>query len=541
MEINIVVVQKNFRVGDVQGNARKIMRSIEEAGAADLCIFPELALSGYPPEDLLLQPDFQREINEEMQEIVQLTCKFPQLTVLIGFPHYLAGNIHNGMAALKNGEFMFVYHKQALPNYGVFDEKRYFTPGEQSAVLTVKGIRCGLLICEDMWQPQPMQRLREEKLDAIIVINASPFSATKFTRRVQLLSEHAQNLRCAMLYVNAIAAQDDLIFDGGACWVNAQGQLIWRADFFLENLYTLQVRKEEGQPIQLVDPPFLPLMPSLEELVYQALILGLRDYVEKNNIEGVIIGASGGIDSALALAIAVDALGAERVMAVSMPSRYTAEMSILDARIQAQTMQVEFLEVSIEPAFGAFLSTLNPLFGNLPTDVTEENIQSRCRGTLLMALANKYQRVVVGTSNKSELAMGYGTLYGDIIGAYSILKDVLKTWVYRLAHYRNSLKLVIPPRVIERAPTAELAANQCDQDSLPPYEILDEIIARYVEQRQSVAEIIAAGFDPNLVIEVMRRIDRNEYKRRQGAPGPKVTEGAFIRERRFPITSNWSI
>jgi NAD+ synthase (glutamine-hydrolysing) len=540
-EINLAIAQQNFSVGDVQGNTQKILATLMQTHTADLCVFPELALSGYPPEELLFQPDFQREIIEAMQGITEATLAFPHLTVLLGFPHYEADKIYNAMAVLKNGQQVAVYHKQELPNYGVFDEKRYFNAGENSTVITLNDLRIGLLICEDIWHSAPVKCLAEENVDLVLVINASPFSVTKFAQRLQILSEHAQSLHQPFLYVNVMAAQDDLIFDGGSCWVDEQGKLTWHADFFYEHLYQLTARKEPGKKLQLREIPFVANIPSSEELMYQALVLGLRDYVAKNKIKGVVIGLSGGVDSALVLAIAVDALGAEQVMAVTMPSRYTAEISVADAKQQAEILGVQFLEISIEPLFEQFLTILQPFFAGLAPDVTEENLQSRCRGTLLMALANKYQRIVLGTSNKSELAMGYGTLYGDILGAYAVLKDVSKTWVYQLSHYRNTLSAVIPQRVLERAPTAELAADQYDQDNLPPYEILDVIIAKYVEEKQSVEQIVAAGFEPDLVIDVIRKIDRNEYKRRQGAPGPKVTEGAFIRERRFPITSGWGI
>lgn len=537
-ETIISIAQKNFAVGDILGNTQKIIDTLAEAqqNNAKICVFPELCLSGYPPEDLLWQPDFKTAIQQAMDDILNASANVADLIIILGFPQYIDDTIFNALAVITNGKTISIYQKQLLPNYGVFDEKRYFTPGEENAVIEANDLRIGFLICEDIWQPEPCARLAQEKLDLILVINASPFSTQKFEERLHLLHHLAKTHHLPMLYVNGVGAQDDLIFDGGSCWVDATGKLNWRADFFLEHLYTLRVAKSAASKVELQEATELPEFPSVEQLMYHALMLGVRDYVRKNHIQGVVLGLSGGIDSALVLAIATDALGADHVTAISLPSRYTASMSIEDAKEQAYILGVSFEKISIESVYEQFLNTLAPSFAGKEKDVTEENIQARCRCVLLMAIANKYHRVLLNTSNKSELAIGYGTLYGDLAGAYMVLKDVPKTWVYRLAHYRNSLSSVIPQRVLERAPSAELAEDQYDQDSLPPYEILDAIIERYVEKNESREAIVAAGYEPQLVLDVIKKIDQNEFKRRQGGPGPKVTNCAFIRERRMPIT-----
>lgn len=542
-EVSVAVVQKDFPIGDIEGNMNRIMDSIQDAHkrmAAQICIFPELTLCGYSPEDLLWQPDFKKASQQAMERIIKYTKKFPKMLVVIGFPDYVGTKILNGMAILKGGKKIKIYHKQLLPNYGVFDEKRYFTSEVKNAVLTVEGIRIGFLICEDIWEPEPSAFLAKEKPDLVMVMNSSPFMVDKFNQRLAVVKARTTKHKFSMLYVNVSGAQDDIIFDGGSFLVGRDGKLKWRADFFYEHLYGIKIKKVKKELLVESDSE-MPAMPSPEERVYQAILLGVKDYVKKNKIKGVVIGLSGGIDSALVLAIAVDALGADRVIGVSMPSRYTSDMSISAAKEQADILGVKFEVISIETVFDDFLSLLNPLFEGMPKDVTEENIQARCRSVLLMAIANKNHYILLNTSNKSELAMGYGTLYGDMAGAYMVLKDVLKTWVYRLAHYRNSLSQVIPKEIIERAPSAELAPNQTDQDSLPPYEVLDGIIERYVEGFQSVKEIVSAGYKPEMVMDVIKRIDQNEYKRRQGAPGPKVTSRAFIHERRIPITSAWKI
>lgn len=542
-QLIVAVAQKDFAVGDIEGNVKKIMDSIKEANDsnAHVCVFPELTLCGYTPEDLLLQPDFKDACQKAMKTLTQYSKKYPHVLAVIGFPDYNKTHIFNGLALLKAGKITGIYHKQMLPNYGVFDEKRYFISEVRNSIKTIEGIKIGFLICEDIWQAGPVAYLAKEKPDLVIVINASPFSVDKPAQRLKLIKEHAKKHHFAMLYVNTTGAQDDIIFDGGSFLVDKKAQLIWRADFFYEHLYVFALKKDKKRNLALVYDVPVPAMPSPEELVYQAILLGVKDYIAKNNIKGVVIGLSGGIDSALVLAIAVDALGPERVIGVSMPSQYTSDVSISAAKEQADIFGIEFEVISIEKVFREFVDLLEPIFKNKPKDVTEENIQARCRSLILMAIANKNHYILLNTSNKSELAMGYGTLYGDMAGAYMVLKDVLKTWVYRLANYRNNLSPVIPREIIERAPSAELAPNQLDQDTLPPYETLDGIIERYVEDFESIKQMVKAGYKSGMVLDVVKRIDQNEYKRRQGGPGPKVTGRAFVHERRIPITSGWKL
>jgi NAD+ synthase (glutamine-hydrolysing) len=539
--LRIAMAQQMFAVGDVNGNKEKIIHTLKHAHEklqADVCVFPELALCGYPAEDLLWLPDFKQQIQQALHEILEASMHYPDLYILLGFPHYLEEKIFNALIVIKKGEVVTIVHKQCLPNKGVFEELRQFSAGVEGKIIKIKNIKVGLLVCEDIWHKKPGEKLHQQGVDLMIVINASPYAIDKHRRRLSVVTEFSTETGIPALYLNGVNAQDDLIFDGGSFYVNGKGKLVWQGDFYQENIYLIELAQNNGKVEIQAAPPTITV-PSDEELIYKALVLGLREYVNKNHIKGVILGLSGGIDSALVLAIAVDALGADKVLAVSLPSRYTAKVSIQYAEKQALTLGVPLKIIDIDELYNKFLTTLTPHFNNLPADTTEENLQSRCRGTVLMGLANKYHYIVVNTSNKSELAMGYGTLYGDMLGAYAVLKDVLKTDVYRLANYKNSLSAVIPQEVIDRPPTAELAHNQTDQDSLPPYNILDEIIRRYVEQQQSLQTIIDAGFASELVHSIVRRINQNEYKRRQGPPGPKVSMRAFSRERHYPITTNF--
>lgn len=531
--IRIIVAQLNFPVGDITGNTEKIITATKQARDefnADLILFPELTISGYPAEDLLLRLDFQLAINNALIKIQQ---EVTDIHIVIGYPDYTAEGIYNAVAVIHEQTIIAKYHKQCLPNFGVFEEKRYFKTDSKPCIFKLKNISIGIIICEDLWHPEPIKQATSAGAQLILCPNASPFDSTKPAMREKTLQERIYENRLPIIYAHSVGAQDDLIFDGGSIAMNADGTVAAHAGFYREKL--LLIEATTHSPIK-IKPMELPKPLSAEASVYEALVLGVREYIRKNNFTDVLIGLSGGIDSALTLAIAVDALGKEHVEAVALPSRYTSKLSMELLQEQAKLLDVKLNTLSIETCFQAFLTTLEktPL-----DDVTQQNLQSRCRGILLMALSNSTGKIVLNTSNKSEMAAGYSTLYGDMIGGYAVLKDVPKTLVFKLAHYRNTVSPAIPEKIIERPPTAELAPNQKDEDNLPPYEILDSIITLYVEQDKSCSDIIAAGFAAETVKKVIKLIDRNEYKRRQTAPGPRVTPRAFSRERRYPITSQF--
>ena len=535
--LRVAMAQVNFLVGDVDGNARKIIDYAHRARdelRADLVAFPELSLTGYPPEDLLLRPGLHVRV---LRALEQVRKDVHGIHVIVGFPHQTAEGTFNAAAVLRDGEQLAVYHKFHLPNYSVFDEKRYFQQSDRPCVVSIKDVSVGITICEDAWSPGPMQRSADAGAELIVNINASPFHVDKGRDRERVMAERIRECKVPVVYVNLVGGQDELVFDGDSFVMDRDGKVTQRGVPFEENLYPVDFRRT---PLGLEPVPQpIPVPLSAEASAYHALVLGVRDYVFKNGFKGAIIGSSGGIDSALTLAVATDALGKDAVEAVAMPSRYTADMSTSDARAEAQALGVEFHVIPIEPAFNAFLDLLKDEFAGRAVDTTEENIQARCRGVLLMAISNKKNKMVLTTGNKSEMAVGYATLYGDMAGGFCVLKDVPKTLVYRLSEYRNGLSPVIPQRVIDRPPSAELAPDQKDVDSLPPYEALDPILEMYVERDFSIEDIVAAGFDPETVRRVVRLIDRNEYKRRQAPPGVRITRRAFGRDRRYPITSGF--
>jgi len=531
------MAQLDFLVGDIAGNTDKIIIAAAEARdrlSADLVVFPELTLTGYPPEDLLLRPSFIRQIEPTLQ---QLSSNIHGIATVVGCPFSTAEGLRNAAVVLADGAIQARYFKQWLPNYSVFDEKRYFIPGEDPAVFEVAGVRVGITICEDVWLPGPVAQAAEAGAQLLINLNASPYHAGKGEQRIAALRQRVREGHIPIVYVNLVGGQDELVFDGGSLVVGADGVLTQRAPFFVEGLYAVDFERSAAGAKPM--PTEIAREPGSEEGIYQALVLGVRDYVNKNGFPGAVLGLSGGIDSALTLAIAVDALGAERVEAVLMPSRYTAEMSNSDAEQEARTLSVKYHIMPIEPAFESFLEILQPVLVGLPPDTTEENIQARCRGVLLMAISNKTGKLVLTTGNKSETAVGYSTLYGDMAGGFAPIKDVLKSMVYRLAVWRNQQSPVIPQRVIDRPPSAELRPDQTDQDSLPPYDLLDTILHGYVEQDHSIDELVEAGFDRAIVERVARLVILNEYKRRQAAPGVRITPRAFGRDRRYPITSGF--
>ena len=536
MTLRISLAQINLLVGDVAGNANRVIETAcraRDEQRADAVVFPELTLTGYPPEDLLLRPELVRRVDRELARICD-TVK--DIDVILGYPRASQGKLYNAAGIIRNGEIFAEYHKQFLPNYSVFDEKRYFEPGHESCVFEINGVPVALTVCEDIWEQYPASRAAEAGARLLININASPYHYGKSPERLTLLQRRARDNGLAVLYVNLVGGQDELVFDGGSFVVNGEGELTQRCQYFVETLTLVEIDTRDGivpLPAEIVPEP------GEDESVYRALGLGVRDYVDKNGFKAAVLGLSGGIDSALTLAIAVDALGSDRVEAVMMPSRHTADMSNEDALAQAQALGVQHRAIPIEPAFRAFLDMLAPEFAGLPQDVTEENIQARCRGVILMAISNKKGKILLTTGNKSEMAVGYTTLYGDMAGGFAPIRDVPKTLVYRLARYRNGISRVIPERVLQRAPSAELAPDQADSDSLPPYETLDPILLRYVEQDQSLEEIVSAGFEKAMVRRVIELVDRNEYKRRQAPPGIKISRRAFGRDRRYPITTGF--
>jgi len=536
--LRVVMAQLNLLVGAVEKNVEMVLQTCLQARDelhGDVVVFPELTLTGYPPEDLLLRPGLYDRVLRGLEIIKQ---QIQGIDVVIGYPCRTAEGIFNAASVLRDGAIVATYYKQHLPNYSVFDEKRYFVPGEAACVYEVKGYPVGLTICEDIWNPGPVNQAAAAGAGMILNLNASPFHANKVLERENVVRTRIKETGLPVVYVNLVGGQDELVFDGGSFVMDKAGVVCRRAPEFSHGLYPVDFTDESGR---LAPLPADDLQPEPEMLagVYQALVTGVRDYINKNGFRGVVIGLSGGIDSALTLAIAVDAIGAERVEGIAMPSRYTADMSVEDAREEAARLGVEFRIIPIEPVFRTFLDALAEEFAGLPVDTTEENIQARCRGVLLMAVSNKKGKIVLTTGNKSEMAVGYATLYGDMAGGYDVLKDVPKTLVYQLADYRNSVSPVIPQRVIDRPPSAELAPDQKDSDSLPPYEVLDPILEMYVEQDRDADEIIAAGYTEEDVRRVIQLVDRNEYKRRQAPPGVRITRRAFGRDRRYPITSGY--
>lgn len=528
----IVLAQLNLTVGAIQANLAKMLGVIAEQQAhADIIIFPELAITGYPPEDLLYRCDLQQTVDTALQQLQQASG---ETAIVVGHPETDGEQLWNSVSVFAKQQWVATYRKQQLPNYGVFDEQRYFTAGTETCVFQLGDTRYGLLICEDLWVPQHAQAARAAGAQVLLSINASPFEEYKYPQRLQVLSARCRETSLPLVYVNTVGGQDELVFDGNSVVLNSAGEVAVHLPHCAEAVVaaTFTNKQPLGQE--------LPALPENEASIYQALTLALRDYVEKNGFPSVVLGLSGGIDSALTLALAVDALGPERVHAVMMPYHYTADISVADAQQQSEWLGNRFDIVPIAPMVETFLASLQPLFvANHHADTTEENLQARCRGVILMGLSNKHGSLLLTTGNKSELAVGYCTLYGDMCGGFAPIKDLPKTLVYALCKYRNTLGPAIPERVITRPPSAELAPDQKDQDSLPPYEVLDEIIDGYAERDLSVADLVAAGYARDVVIDIIKKIDRNEYKRRQGAVGPKVTRRNFNKDRRYPITNHF--
>ena len=544
----VVMAQLNLLVGALDANTHAVIEAAKRAideHSADIVVFPELTLTGYPPEDLLLRPSLARRSDEAIAQLCEARLA---TTLVVGYAETHDGLLYNSLVVIKDGERVGNYRKQCLPNYQVFDERRYFEAGEDRGLVELDGVRVGFTICEDLWQEGPVARYAKGELDLLVNINASPFHRGKLDERRDLVCRRAQSLGAPVVYLNLVGGQDELVFDGGSFAMNAMGEVSVQAPQFVEGLYPVVFEKNaEG----LWRPQAGARVPDMSDLAqsYAALVGGVRDYVAKNGFKGVVLGLSGGIDSALTLAIAVDALGPEAVHAVMMPFDYTSQLSRDAAALQAKTLGVSYRSLSIKPIYEQFMTTLTPEFEGLDTDVTEQNLQARCRGVLLMAISNKKGYLVLTTGNKSEIAVGYSTLYGDMAGGFDVLKDVSKGLVYALSRHRNSVRTneeglpgeAIPVAVIERPPSAELAPGQVDQDNLPPYEDLDRILELYIECDASAEAIVAAGFDAGVVHRVLRLVDLNEYKRRQSPVGVRLTRRGFGRDRRYPITNGWKI
>ena len=539
--LTLALAQLNLLVGDVQGNLARVLEEAtlaRDEWGANLILFPELTLSGYPPEDLLFHRGLRTQIEKALRE---LAAGAPGIGMVVGFPEYAGTLIYNSAAVFRDGEQLALTRKSCLPNYRVFDEKRYFTPGAGPAVFECQGFKVGLLVCEDIWEPEPARSARARGAELLVVINASPYDMHKRRERETVVRERIRECGLPVAYLNLCGGQDELLFDGNSFVMNAEGAITFRAPAHVNGRYRVQFERRDGKAVPV--PGEVAPEISVEASVYGALVLGVRDYVNKHRFPGVVMGLSGGVDSALTLAIAVDALGPSHVQAVMMPSRYTSGMSNEDAELQARTLGVQYSSISIEGMFESALTALAGEFAGRAPDATEENIQARCRGLLLMAISNKTGRMLLTTGNKSEMAVGYATLYGDMNGGFAPIKDCSKLLVYRLANYRNSIappgSLAIPLRVIEREPSAELRPDQKDTDSLPPYSVLDPILEAFIEEDLSVEEICARGFEKAIVTRVLNLVQRNEYKRRQAPPGVRVSRRAFGRDWRYPITSGY--
>ena len=536
--VTFALAQSHFLVGDIKANAEK-MRTLalqaREQGA-DVIIFPELGLLGYPPQDLLLRPSLSGRIKAALSTLSDID----DIVMIVGYPHVDHHGTFNSAAILHNGHQKGFYHKQILPNYGVFDERRYFDKGRNQVLFDYKGITIGLLICEDLWEKGPIAELKKQGADLIVSLNASPFEIEKQDTRKTMLAKRSRENNLPIIYLNAVGGQDDLVFDGGSMAIQADGSVAHEASRFMNQLLLASFDVKTAKFNSQVKAP---LSLSRESEMYQALVVGLRDYVNLSGFTGIIVGLSGGIDSALTLCIAVDALGADKVYAVMMPYEYTSQISLEDAQAQARRLNVSYTVCPIFDAVEGIRHTLAPLFNKSPADTTEENIQARARGVVLMALSNKFGHLVITTGNKSELAVGYSTLYGDMAGGFDVLKDVYKSQVYKLASYRNRLEdtPVIPERVITRPPSAELRPDQKDQDSLPDYDVLDGILMSYIDEDMGYQDIVDKGFDADLVAKVIQMVDGSEYKRSQAPIGTKISHKAFGRERRYPLVNKWSI
>lgn len=542
-KLRIIMAQLNMLVGDIEGNADKVIAACRESistSEADIITFPELTLTGYPPEDLLLRPSLKLRIEKALQRILDAEL---DLYCVVGYPQQENGLLYNSLAVIHQNRLLATYHKQCLPNYQVFDERRYFEPGNKPCVLTIANTQVGFTICEDLWEPEPVAQAAAAGAKLLININASPFHIGKRQERKQLLQQRSQEGRFPIVYTNLIGGQDELVFDGGSMVVDYASQQMNDVPMFEEGLFSADFAVASNGDVALETKGGTTEL-AIESQIYQSLVLGVRDYVNKNKFKGVVLGLSGGIDSALTLAVAVDALGSDRVEAVMMPFEYTSQLSLDCAAQQANGLGVNYRVIAINEIYESFMNALQEEFAGFEADVSEQNIQARARGVLLMGISNKKGLLVLTTGNKSEIAVGYSTLYGDMAGGFDVLKDVSKTMVYRLAKYRNQLadsEELIPRDVIERPPSAELAPGQKDQDSLPPYDVLDQILEYYVEQDMSAVEIEAAGFEKQDVQRVLRLVDLNEYKRRQSPIGVRLTQKGFGRDRRYPITNAWPL
>ena len=538
-QVRCVMAQLNLVVGDVDGNTSRIVAAAHEARdryRADLVMVPELAVSGYPPEDLLFHSGMRLQVARSLERLKQ---EVRGITLIAGYPEYSGAKIFNSAIVIRDAKVLANHRKACLPNYRVFDEKRYFTRGTDATIIEINGVRAGVLVCEDAWDSAPARQAREKGAQVLLIINASPYEVDKQNmREQQVVRERIQETGIPVVFCNLIGGQDELVFDGNSFVMDAAAIVTQRAPAFTEGMYVVDLALDAAGTVHPIPSDIAPLQ-GQEESVYGALVQGTRDYVTKHRFPGAVMGLSGGIDSALTLVIAVDALGAERVHSVAMPSRYTSQMSKDDAALQARNLHVKHSEISIEGMFEATLAALRHEFAGRAADTAEENIQSRCRGVLLMGISNKTGKMLLTTGNKSEMAVGYATLYGDMAGGFAPIKDCSKLLVYRLCRWRNAQSEVIPARVIDRPPSAELRFDQKDTDSLPPYEVLDPILEAFIEEDLSVDQIAARGFDRVTVGRILDLVKRNEYKRRQAPPGVRVSGRAFGRDWRYPITSGY--